>query len=50
MTLIVRSPADGRTLETVTEHGVEQVASVVARLRAEQPAWEALNVAGTGLG
>jgi len=46
VTLTVRSPADGRTLDSVAEYGVEEVASVVAGLRAEQPAWEALGVAG----
>ena len=42
----VRSPADGRVVGEVANHGAEEVRAVAADLRAAQPAWEALGPIG----
>src|SRR5215218_6650799 len=43
-TFEVHNPADGSLIEAVPVDGSERVAEVVARLRANQPAWEALGI------
>jgi acyl-CoA reductase-like NAD-dependent aldehyde dehydrogenase len=43
-TFEVHNPADGSLIEAVPVDGPERVAEVVARLRANQPAWEALGI------
>jgi acyl-CoA reductase-like NAD-dependent aldehyde dehydrogenase len=40
----VHNPADGSLIEAVPVDGPERVAEVVARVRANQPAWEALGI------
>jgi acyl-CoA reductase-like NAD-dependent aldehyde dehydrogenase len=45
-TFDVRKPADGSVLTTLPVDGPERVAEVVARVRANQPAWEALGNKG----
>jgi betaine-aldehyde dehydrogenase len=45
-TFEVRRPADGSVIETLAVASPEQVAETVARVRSNQPAWEALGVAG----
>ena len=42
----VRRPVDGSLIETLPIDGPEQVAAAVARVRAAQPAWEAIGFAG----
>lgn len=42
----VRCPADGRLVGTVPDQSREEVAAAAARLRAAQPAWEALGPDG----
>ena len=42
----VRNPATGATIRSVPIDSPERVAEVVARVRAEQPAWEALGPEG----
>jgi acyl-CoA reductase-like NAD-dependent aldehyde dehydrogenase len=42
----VRDPADGRIVGSVPDLSPDQVAGLVAGLREEQPAWEALGVDG----
>jgi acyl-CoA reductase-like NAD-dependent aldehyde dehydrogenase len=42
----VRRPADGSVIRTVATDGPDQVRETVERVRAEQPAWEALGFAG----
>jgi acyl-CoA reductase-like NAD-dependent aldehyde dehydrogenase len=44
----VRSPADGSVVASVPEQGAEEVRAAVARLRRNQPAWEALGPSGRG--
>ena len=44
----VRSPADGSVVASVPEQGAEEVRAVVAGLRRNQPAWEALGPTGRG--
>src|SRR5215218_9513700 len=45
-TIDVRRPVDGSTIRSVPIDPPERVAEVVARVRALQPAWEALGIAG----
>ncbi|MBM3667242.1 MAG: aldehyde dehydrogenase family protein [Actinobacteria bacterium] len=45
-TFEVRKPADGSVLTTLPVDGPERVAEVVARVRSNQPAWEALGNRG----
>jgi acyl-CoA reductase-like NAD-dependent aldehyde dehydrogenase len=45
-TIEVRKPADGSLLATVPVDSPEKVREVVARVRAAQPAWEAIGYAG----
>jgi acyl-CoA reductase-like NAD-dependent aldehyde dehydrogenase len=45
-TFEVRNPADGSVISSVPIHTPAEVADAVARLRAEQPAWEALGHQG----
>ncbi|MDX6637538.1 MAG: hypothetical protein QOJ01_1049, partial [Solirubrobacterales bacterium] len=45
-TIEVRKPIDGSLLATVPVDPPERVREVVARVRAAQPAWEALGYAG----
>ncbi len=45
-TFTVRKPFDGSTLATLPVDGPERVAEVVARVRSNQPAWEALGNRG----
>jgi acyl-CoA reductase-like NAD-dependent aldehyde dehydrogenase len=40
--IVVRDPASGRTVGEVPDLGPEEVAALVARARAAQPAWQAL--------
>jgi len=42
----VKNPATGATIRTVPVDSPERVAAVIARVRAEQPAWEALGAVG----
>ncbi len=42
----VHNPADGSVAGTAPDQGADEVRSAVARLRASQPAWEALGHAG----
>jgi betaine-aldehyde dehydrogenase len=44
----VRSPADGSMVASLPDEGAEEVRAAVARLRRDQPAWEALGPAGRG--
>jgi acyl-CoA reductase-like NAD-dependent aldehyde dehydrogenase len=44
----VRSPSDGRAVGSVPVATAAEVAAAAARLRAAQPAWEALGPAGRG--
>jgi acyl-CoA reductase-like NAD-dependent aldehyde dehydrogenase len=44
----VRSPADGAMVGSLPDQGAEEVRAAVARLRRDQPAWEALGPAGRG--
>jgi acyl-CoA reductase-like NAD-dependent aldehyde dehydrogenase len=44
----VRSPADGSFVASVPDQGREEVRAAVARLRRNQPAWEALGPRGRG--
>ena len=44
----VRSPADGSVVATLPDQGAEDVRAAVGRLRANQPAWEALGPTGRG--
>jgi acyl-CoA reductase-like NAD-dependent aldehyde dehydrogenase len=43
---VVRNPADGTELAQVPRTSPDEVAALAARLRAAQPAWEALGVEG----
>jgi acyl-CoA reductase-like NAD-dependent aldehyde dehydrogenase len=45
-TFDVRNPADGSVVRTLPIDGPERVREVVARLRAAQPEWEAMGIAG----
>jgi betaine-aldehyde dehydrogenase len=45
-TIEVRRPADGSVLTSIPSDGPERVAEVVARVRGNQPAWEALGNKG----
>ena len=45
-TIEVRKPADGSLLATVAVDSPEKVREVVARVRAAQPAWEAIGFSG----
>src|SRR5262245_8163938 len=45
-TLEVRRPADGSLLRTIPVDGPARVREVVERVRAAQPAWEALGISG----
>jgi len=45
-TFEVRNPADGSPISSVPVHGPEEVRTAVARVRAAQPAWEALGHEG----
>lgn len=47
-TIEVRSPADGRRVAEVPETSTADVVSTISRLRAAQPAWEALGTRGRG--
>jgi acyl-CoA reductase-like NAD-dependent aldehyde dehydrogenase len=47
-TFDVTSPADGSVVASVPEMGVDEVRAAVARLRRNQPAWEALGPGGRG--
>src|SRR5262245_14530250 len=42
----VTNPADGSTIATVPIDGAAEVGATVARVRASQPAWEALGIRG----
>ena len=42
----VRNPADGSLIRTLPVDGPDRVAEVVARVRANQPEWEALGIKG----
>ena len=44
----VRSPVDGSVVASVPDQGAEEVRAVVAGLRRNQPAWEALGPTGRG--
>jgi acyl-CoA reductase-like NAD-dependent aldehyde dehydrogenase len=44
----VRSPADGSVVALVPDQGAGEVGAAVARLRRNQPAWEALGPSGRG--
>jgi acyl-CoA reductase-like NAD-dependent aldehyde dehydrogenase len=44
----VRSPADGSVVASVPGHGRDQVRTAIARIRGNQPAWEALGPDGRG--
>jgi acyl-CoA reductase-like NAD-dependent aldehyde dehydrogenase len=44
----VRSPADGTLVGSLPDQGPEEVRAAVARLRHNQPAWEALGPRGRG--
>ena len=44
----VRSPADGSVVASLPDQGAEEVRAAVARLRRNQPAWEALGPTGRG--
>ena len=44
----VRSPADGSVVASVPDQGPEEVKAAIARLRRNQPAWEALGPRGRG--
>jgi acyl-CoA reductase-like NAD-dependent aldehyde dehydrogenase len=44
----VTSPADGSVVASVPDQGVGEVRAAVARLRRNQPAWEALGPTGRG--
>ena len=44
----VRSPADGSVVASLPDQGAEDVRAAVGRLRANQPAWEALGPTGRG--
>ena len=44
----VRSPADGSVLASLPDQGAEEVRGAVARLRRNQPEWEALGPSGRG--
>jgi acyl-CoA reductase-like NAD-dependent aldehyde dehydrogenase len=44
----VRNPADGSLVASLPDHGPEEVRAAVARLRRNQPAWEALGPRGRG--
>jgi acyl-CoA reductase-like NAD-dependent aldehyde dehydrogenase len=46
LTFEVHNPADGSVIETLPVDGPEQVHEVVERVRANQPAWEALGNKG----
>jgi len=48
-TSTVTNPADGSVLARIADADAAEVAAVASRLRAAQPAWEALGVAGRGL-
>jgi acyl-CoA reductase-like NAD-dependent aldehyde dehydrogenase len=48
-TIEVRSPVDGRVLDRLTEDRPQDVLAAAGRLRAAQPAWEALGVDGRAL-
>jgi acyl-CoA reductase-like NAD-dependent aldehyde dehydrogenase len=45
-TIEVRSPADGRTVGTVPDEGLDRVTAVATALRAAQPEWEDLGPDG----
>ena len=45
-TFDVHNPADGSVVETLPIDGPDRVADVVARVRANQPEWEAMGIAG----
>ena len=45
-TFEVRRPADGTTIETLEAASAQQVAETVARVRANQPEWEAMGLRG----
>jgi acyl-CoA reductase-like NAD-dependent aldehyde dehydrogenase len=45
-TFEVHNPADGSVVETLPVDGPERVRDVVARVRAAQPEWEAMGIAG----
>jgi acyl-CoA reductase-like NAD-dependent aldehyde dehydrogenase len=44
----VRSPVDGSVVASLPDQGAEEVGAAVARLRRDQPAWEALGPTGRG--
>ena len=44
----VRSPADGSVVASLPDQGAADVRAAVARLRGNQPAWEALGPSGRG--
>ena len=44
----VTSPVDGSVVALLPDQGAEEVGAAVARLRREQPAWEALGPTGRG--
>jgi acyl-CoA reductase-like NAD-dependent aldehyde dehydrogenase len=46
--LEVRSSTDGSVLASLRDQGPEEVRAAVARLRRNQPAWEALGPSGRG--
>jgi betaine-aldehyde dehydrogenase len=45
-TFEVRNPADGTVITNIPTDGPEEVAATVARVRANQPAWEQLGIKG----
>ena len=44
----VRSPADGAVVASLPDEGSEEVKAAIARIRRNQPAWEALGPRGRG--
>ncbi len=44
----VRSPADGSVVASLPDQGPEEVRAAIARMRRNQPAWEALGPRGRG--
>ena len=44
----VRSPADGSVVASLPDQGPEEVKAAIARIRRNQPAWEALGPRGRG--
>ena len=44
----VRSPADGSVVASLPDQGADEVRAVIARIRRNQPAWEALGPGGRG--